>query len=49
GRFAVDNATLNRFFPIHFLLQFVTIALEVIQLLFLHQTGSNNMILSNEN
>uniref|UniRef100_A0AAU6QGA7 Cytochrome b n=1 Tax=Aurospio banyulensis TaxID=3050091 RepID=A0AAU6QGA7_9ANNE len=42
GGFAVDNATLNRFFAFHFLLPFVIAALTAIHLLFLHQTGSNN-------
>ena len=42
GGFAVDNATLNRFFAFHFLLPFVIAALTVVHLLFLHQTGSNN-------
>lgn len=42
GGFAVDNATLNRFFAFHFLLPFVLAALRAVHLLFLHQTGSNN-------
>ena len=42
GAFAVDNATLNRFFSIHFLLPFLIAAFIIIHLLFLHQTGSNN-------
>nr|YP_009050087.1 cytochrome b [Tenebrio molitor]AGX28420.1 cytochrome b [Tenebrio molitor]QDG01024.1 cytochrome b [Tenebrio molitor] len=42
GGFAVDNATLNRFFSFHFILPFVIIAMVMIHLLFLHQTGSNN-------
>uniref|UniRef100_A0AAU7YTN7 Cytochrome b n=1 Tax=Sinophasma brevipenne TaxID=3127808 RepID=A0AAU7YTN7_9NEOP len=42
GGFAVDNATLNRFFTIHFLMPFVILAMVMIHLLFLHQTGSNN-------
>lgn len=42
GGFAVDNPTLNRFFALHFLLPFVLIALVVVHILFLHQTGSNN-------
>lgn len=42
GGFAVDNATLNRFYTFHFLLPFVIAALSVVHLLFLHQTGSNN-------
>nr|AVN67742.1 cytochrome b [Eurycotis opaca] len=42
GGFAVDNATLNRFFTFHFLLPFIIMATVMIHLLFLHQTGSNN-------
>jgi ubiquinol-cytochrome c reductase cytochrome b subunit len=42
GGFAVDNATLNRFFALHFILPFIIFALIIIHLLFLHQTGSNN-------
>jgi ubiquinol-cytochrome c reductase cytochrome b subunit len=42
GGFAVDNATLTRFFTFHFVLPFIIAALSIIHLLFLHQTGSNN-------
>lgn len=42
GGFAVDNATLNRFFALHFLLPFIIIAMTILHFLFLHQTGSNN-------
>jgi len=42
GGFAVDNATLTRFFTFHFLLPFVIAGLSGVHLLFLHQTGSNN-------
>nr|APX40822.1 cytochrome b [Smaragdina concolor] len=42
GGFAVDNATLTRFFAFHFLVPFITAALVMIHLLFLHQTGSSN-------
>nr|URX53627.1 cytochrome b [Postelectrotermes sp. 1 AB-2022a]URX53679.1 cytochrome b [Postelectrotermes sp. 1 AB-2022a]URX53744.1 cytochrome b [Postelectrotermes sp. 1 AB-2022a] len=42
GGFAVDNATLTRFFTLHFLMPFVITAMVMIHLLFLHQTGSNN-------
>nr|ANP26489.1 cytochrome b [Laeonereis culveri] len=42
GGFAVDNATLNRFFAIHFLLPFIITAMSMLHLLFLHQSGSNN-------
>nr|YP_009692265.1 cytochrome b [Anthonomus pomorum]QEH58470.1 cytochrome b [Anthonomus pomorum] len=49
GGFAVDNATLTRFFAFHFLLPFIVAALVMIHLLFLHQTGSNNPIGINSN
>lgn len=42
GGFAVDNATLNRFFAIHFVLPFIVAAVAFLHLVFLHQTGSNN-------
>lgn len=42
GGFAVDNATLTRFFSLHFLLPFIIAAFAAIHLLFLHETGSNN-------
>nr|YP_009988371.1 cytochrome b [Anapodisma miramae]QNM39670.1 cytochrome b [Anapodisma miramae] len=49
GGFAVDNATLNRFFTFHFVLPFMITAMVVIHLLFLHQTGSNNPLGINSN
>nr|ALO77200.1 cytochrome b [Alleculinae sp. ALL01] len=49
GGFAVDNATLTRFFSFHFLLPFVVAAAVMIHLLFLHQTGSNNPLGLNSN
>nr|YP_011004287.1 cytochrome b [Ctenophthalmus yunnanus]WPS93675.1 cytochrome b [Ctenophthalmus yunnanus] len=49
GGFAVDNATLTRFFMIHFLLPFIVSAFVMIHLLFLHQTGSNNPLGINSN
>jgi ubiquinol-cytochrome c reductase cytochrome b subunit len=42
GGFAVDNATLTRFFTFHFVLPFAAAGLAGVHLLFLHQTGSNN-------
>nr|YP_009318331.1 cytochrome b [Tegula argyrostoma]AOZ71812.1 cytochrome b [Tegula argyrostoma] len=42
GGFAVDNATLTRFFSLHFLLPFAIAGMSVLHLLFLHETGSNN-------
>nr|ANG08433.1 cytochrome b [Hycleus chodschenticus] len=49
GGFAVDNATLTRFFAFHFLLPFIVSALVMIHLLFLHQTGSNIPLGTNSN
>lgn len=49
GGFAVDNATLTRFFTFHFLLPFVVAGLSIVHLLFIHQTGSNNPVGSNSN
>nr|AJG41835.1 cytochrome b [Odontobutis potamophila]AJG41836.1 cytochrome b [Odontobutis potamophila]AJG41837.1 cytochrome b [Odontobutis potamophila]AJG41838.1 cytochrome b [Odontobutis potamophila] len=40
--FSVDNATLTRFFAFHFLLPFIIAAATVLDLLFLHEKGSNN-------
>lgn len=49
GGFAVDNATLTRFFSFHFLFPFIIAAFTIIHLLFLHQTGSNNPLGINRN
>nr|QWC54304.1 cytochrome b [Jebusaea hammerschmidtii] len=49
GGFAVDNATLTRFFSFHFILPFIVAALVMVHLLFLHQTGSNNPLGTNSN
>jgi len=49
GGFAVDNATLTRFFTFHFVLPFIIAGLSLIHLLFLHQTGSNNPLGLNSN
>jgi ubiquinol-cytochrome c reductase cytochrome b/c1 subunit len=42
GGFSVDNATLNKFFSLHYLLPFVLLGLVVVHLVFLHEYGSNN-------
>nr|YP_009489671.1 cytochrome b [Papilio slateri]SPP23574.1 cytochrome b [Papilio slateri] len=49
GGFAIDNATLTRFYSFHFLLPFIILMLTLIHLLFLHQTGSNNPLGINSN
>nr|YP_009045976.1 cytochrome b [Engaeus sericatus]CDR98472.1 cytochrome b [Engaeus sericatus] len=42
GGFAVDNATLTRFFTFHFLLPFLISAASLIHILFIHHSGANN-------
>nr|QIC20158.1 apocytochrome b [Tricholoma matsutake]UIX25595.1 apocytochrome b [Tricholoma matsutake]UIX25623.1 apocytochrome b [Tricholoma matsutake]UIX25651.1 apocytochrome b [Tricholoma matsutake] len=42
GSFSVSNATLNRFFSLHFLLPFLLAALAVAHLIAIHVHGSNN-------
>nr|YP_011035817.1 cytochrome b [Plaxiphora tricolor]WRI60247.1 cytochrome b [Plaxiphora tricolor] len=42
GGFAVDNATLTRFFAFHYLVPFLILGVSVLHLVFLHETGSNN-------
>ena len=42
GGFAVDNAALNRFFSLHYLLPFIIFALVFLHLVALHTHGSNN-------
>ena len=42
GGFSISNATLNRFFSLHYLLPFVIAALAVVHLIALHEHGSNN-------
>lgn len=42
GGFSVDNATLNRFFSIHYLFPFIIAALSLVHLYLLHISGSGN-------
>nr|YP_010735831.1 cytochrome b [Myrmeleomastax wideis]WEL32794.1 cytochrome b [Myrmeleomastax wideis] len=49
GGFAVDNATLNRFFTFHFIMPFIIMMMSMIHLMFLHQNGSNNPMGLNSN
>jgi quinol-cytochrome oxidoreductase complex cytochrome b subunit len=44
GGFSVDNATLNRFFSLHYLMPFVIVGLVCIHLSLLHNQGSNNAL-----
>jgi len=42
GGFSVDNATLNRFFSLHYLLPFIIAGATIVHIAALHQYGSNN-------
>jgi len=44
GGFSVDEATLHRFFSLHYLLPFVLLALVGIHVILLHESGSNNVL-----
>lgn len=49
GGFSVSNATLNRFFSLHYLFPFVLALLAIIHVVLLHEGGSNNPIGLNSN
>nr|ATC73031.1 cytochrome b [Osbornellus sp. EMHAU-2015-Zz052506] len=49
GGFSVDNATLSRFFSLHFMLPFIIMMMAMIHLFFLHLTGSSNPMGINAN
>ncbi len=49
GGFSVGNATLNRFFSLHYLMPFVIVGLVIVHLALLHKEGSNNPLGINTN
>lgn len=49
GGFSVSNATLNRFFSLHYLFPFVLALLVIIHVVLLHEVGSNSPIGINSN
>jgi len=49
GGFSVSNATLNRFFSLHYLMPFVIAGLVILHLSLLHKDGSNNPLGINTN
>ena len=49
GGFSVDNATLNRFFSLHYLLPFLIAGLALVHLSLLHTAGSGNPLGINTN
>jgi ubiquinol-cytochrome c reductase cytochrome b subunit len=42
GGFIIDNATLNRFFSLHFFLPFIIAGVSLLHSALLHKDGSNN-------
>nr|YP_007890610.1 cytochrome b [Jakoba bahamiensis]AGH24104.1 apocytochrome b [Jakoba bahamiensis] len=42
GGYSVDNATLNRFFSLHYLLPFAIVGMAGLHVVLLHEDGSNN-------
>jgi quinol-cytochrome oxidoreductase complex cytochrome b subunit len=44
GGYAVDNATLNRFFSFHYLFPFILTGLVGVHIIYLHENGSNNAL-----
>lgn len=49
GGFSINNATLNRFFSLHFIIPFLIIIIIILHLYYLHKTGSNNPLGTNSN
>jgi ubiquinol-cytochrome c reductase cytochrome b subunit len=49
GGFSVDNATLNRFFSLHYLMPFAIVGFTIVHLSLLHKEGSNNPLGINTN
>nr|YP_010251087.1 cytochrome b [Chouioia cunea]QTW90621.1 cytochrome b [Chouioia cunea] len=49
GGFSINNATLNRFYSLHFILPFIILILVILHLFFLHETGSSNPLGVNSN
>jgi len=49
GGYSINNATLNRFYSIHFILPFLILIFIILHLFFLHKTGSSNPLGTNRN
>jgi ubiquinol-cytochrome c reductase cytochrome b subunit len=49
GGFSVNNATLNRFLSLHYLVPFLIVGMTLVHLSLLHQVGSNNPLGINTN
>jgi ubiquinol-cytochrome c reductase cytochrome b subunit len=42
GGFTIDDATLHRFYSLHFFLPFIILALSIVHISLLHEAGSSN-------
>nr|AZL93076.1 cytochrome b [Alloxysta sp. ZJUH_2016001] len=49
GGFSINNATLNRFYSLHFIMPLIILMMVLIHLMTLHNTGSNNPMGINSN
>nr|QVY57868.1 cytochrome b [Trissolcus japonicus] len=49
GGFSINNATLNRFYSLHFLLPFILLFMMILHLMYLHEEGSSNPMGTNSN
>ena len=49
GGFSVSNATLNRFFSLHYLFPFLLVGLGIVHVVLLHERGSNSPLGINPN
>lgn len=49
GGYSINNATLNRFFSLHFIIPFIILILVILHLFYLHLTGSSNPLGLNRN
>ncbi len=49
GGFSVNNATLNRFFSLHFIIPLISVLFVALHIVFLHERGSSNPLGSNLN
>nr|AFP54301.1 cytochrome b [Polyergus rufescens] len=49
GGFSINNATLNRFYSLHFILPFIISMMVMLHLFYLHETGSSNPLGINSN
>uniref|UniRef100_A0A5Q0RZ74 Cytochrome b n=1 Tax=Ptilonyssus chloris TaxID=2652178 RepID=A0A5Q0RZ74_9ACAR len=49
GGYNINNATLNRFFSMHFMLPFIMMMMIIIHIMMLHEKGSSNPLGNNPN